>query len=103
VILFKQIAAQRHRRERLFPGLAEPAWDMLVDLMLNDAVDRRVSVTSLCIASHSPPTTGLRYVGMLVGEGLVERVPDPSDARRVFIVLTDAGRAAMLEYAEVDL
>ena len=39
-----------------------------------------------------PPTTALRHIALLVGEGLVERRPDLQDGRRTCVQLTDAGR-----------
>ena len=68
-----RLRADRCHRERCFPGLPDPAFDILVDLALNTAQGKSVSVTSACLAAFVPSTTGLRHVGLLVGEGLVER------------------------------
>jgi len=38
--------------------LADPAWDMLLDLTAARAESRAVSVSSLCIAAGVPTTTG---------------------------------------------
>lgn len=67
---------------------ADPAWDMLLDLYAAELGQRRVSVTSLCIAANVPATTALRWISALEGDGLVERRPDPLDGRRFFISLT---------------
>jgi DNA-binding MarR family transcriptional regulator len=52
-------------------------------------------VTSLCIASGAPTTTALRRIEDLAEAGLIERMPDPADRRRILVRLTEAGRARM--------
>ncbi|MFS0738734.1 winged helix DNA-binding protein [Sphingomonas sp. 1P06PA] len=74
---------------------ADPAWDMLLDLMAARIERRPVSVSSLCIAAAVPSTTALRWIKALTDQGLLRRVPDPRDARRVFIELDDASAGAM--------
>ncbi|MEP3051314.1 MAG: MarR family transcriptional regulator [Erythrobacter sp.] len=91
----------RRIRGRIFgqPELfGEPAWDILLDLYVAHADGKRVSVSSACIGSASPPTTGLRWLGILSDQGLVLREHDPEDQRRVLVRLTDAGIDAMDQY-----
>lgn len=90
----------RRLRDRFFdPGLfADPAWDMLLDLMAARLERVQVAVSSLCIASAVPPTTALRWIRMMTENGLFERVSDPVDGRRVFIRLSDAAADAMTRY-----
>ncbi|MFL0356694.1 MarR family transcriptional regulator [Erythrobacter sp. GH1-10] len=90
----------RLRRERavLFGNselFGEPAWDILLDLYIAYAERKQVSVSSACIGSAAPPTTGLRWLGVLAGEGLVVREHDPQDQRRVLVRLSETGIAAM--------
>jgi hypothetical protein len=102
--LLRRMIRQRHLRARFFePGLfADPAWDMLLDLAAAHGEAKRVSVTSLCIASGVPPTTALRWIGQLDAAGLIERAADDSDRRRAFIALSDKAIEAMARYfAEV--
>ena len=77
---------------------ADPAWDILLDLTAARAEGRRVSVTSLCIASGVPPTTALRWIGQMVDQGLLQREEDRIDRRRAFIALSDTGVEAMARY-----
>jgi DNA-binding MarR family transcriptional regulator len=70
---------------------ANPAWDMLLDLFLAQGRGEAISVTSLCYASHVPPTTALRWIGVLIDEGLLCRRHDPRDKRRSHLSLTDVG------------
>lgn len=88
----------RRKRAALFgnPDLfGEPAWDILLDLFIAHGEGKPVSVSSACIGSASPATTGLRWLGVLADEGLVVRENDPEDHRRVMVRLTRAGIAAM--------
>ena len=71
---------------------------MLLDLTAARVEHTRVSVTSLCIASGVPPTTALRWIGQLTEAGLLQRVEDETDRRRVFISLSDHGAEAMARY-----
>lgn len=89
-------------RQGYFPdGLfSDPAWDMLLDLTHARLSGKRVSVSSLCIASRVPATTALRRIGDLVGEGLATRVRDEADGRRVFVELTDDGFSRMTAYID---
>jgi DNA-binding transcriptional ArsR family regulator len=98
--LLRRIIRQRQLRARFFDGdlFADPAWDMLLDLTAARAEHKRVSVTSLCIASGVPPTTALRWIGQLTGAGLIERVEDDRDRRRAFLVLTDHAANQMAQY-----
>lgn len=98
--LVRQLIANRRRRAELFPGnlFADPAWDILLDLTAARAERKRVSVSSLCIASGVPPTTALRWIAQMTEAGLLERIEDDTDRRRAFIALSDDTAAAMARY-----
>lgn len=98
--LIRGLIRQRQIRARFFDGelFSDPAWDMLLDLTAARIEQKRVSVTSLCIASGVPPTTALRWIGQMVDAGLFFRVCDDSDRRRAFIELTDKAIDAMARY-----
>src|ERR1700754_1862754 len=79
-------AIRMRRNETLgIPVFRDPAWDMLLDLLVAAEEGRRVSVTSLCHASGVPTTTALRHVERLDALGLIERSSDPSDKRRFWV------------------
>ena len=89
----------RYFREELF---ADPAWDMLLDLLQAEIAQFRVPVSSLCIAAAVPATTALRWLKAMVSEGLFLRRPDPHDGRRVFVELAPETSQALRRYfAEV--
>jgi hypothetical protein len=98
--LVRRVIRHRQLRARYFDAqlFADPAWDMLLDLCAARAEHRRVSVTSLCIASAVPPTTALRWIGQMVEQGVFVRVGDHADRRRAFIELSDRSADAMARY-----
>lgn len=96
--LARQAYALRRKRAAIFGNtdlFGEPAWDILLDLYIAQGEGKPVSVSSACIGSAAPATTGLRWLGVLADEGLILRENDPDDHRRVLVRLTPAGHAAM--------
>lgn len=85
----------RYFREDLF---ADPAWDMLLDLLQAEIAQLRVPVSSLCIAAAVPATTALRWLKTMVSEGLFIRRADPHDGRRVFVELAPQTSEALRRY-----
>jgi hypothetical protein len=98
--LVRRIIRQRQLRARFLDNdlFADPAWDMLLDLTASRLEGKRVSVTSLCIASGVPPTTALRWIGQMVDAGLFVRLSDGTDKRRAFIDLSEKALQAMARY-----
>ena len=89
----------RYFHEELF---ADPAWDMLLDLLQAEISHLRTPVSSLCIAAAVPATTALRWLKTMVSQGLFIRRADPHDGRRVFVELApDASRALRRYFAEL--
>ena len=100
----RSVIRARRLRARFFSEelFADPAWDMLLDLLQAEISQLRVPVSSLCIAAAVPATTALRWLKTLVDEGLFVRRADPHDGRRVFVELSpDASLALRRYFAEV--
>jgi len=97
-MLVRRLLRARRDRARFLPSdlFADPAWDMLLDLMAARLEGRQEPVSSLCIAANVPTTTALRWVRSLTDAGLIERQADPFDARRSYVRLTDAAADAVL-------
>lgn len=96
--LARRAYGSRRKRTAIFrnPDLfGEPAWDILLDLYIAHGEGKAVSVSSACIGSAAPATTGLRWLGVLADEGLVVRENDPEDHRRVMVRLSSTGVSAM--------
>ena len=101
----RSVIRARRLRSRFFDEelFADPAWDMLLDLLQAELSHLRVPVSSLCIAAAVPATTALRWLKTMVDQGLFVRRADPHDGRRVFVELApDTSDALHRYFAEVD-
>jgi hypothetical protein len=98
--LVRTLIRVRRLRDQFLPGglFADPAWDMLLDLLAARLERSRVAVSSLCIAASVPATTALRWIRTLTEHGLFVRRADPEDGRRIFIELSDSASDAMTAY-----
>jgi DNA-binding MarR family transcriptional regulator len=100
----RQVIRARRLRTRFFEEdlFADPAWDMLLDLLQAEIAQLRVPVSSLCIAAAVPATTALRWLKTMTDKGIFLRRADPHDGRRVFVELAPEASIAMRRYfAEV--
>lgn len=98
----RQVIVARATRRKFFEGdlFADPAWDILLELYALRCEQRRTSTSKLCLASGVPGTTALRWIEKLVKDGLIEKSPDPFDARRVWVTLSDSGFELMRCYLQ---
>jgi hypothetical protein len=100
----RSVIRARRLRSRYFPEdlFADPAWDMLLDLLQAEISHLRVPVSSLCIAAAVPATTALRWLKTMVSKGIFLRRADPHDGHRVFVELSpEASRALRNYFAEL--
>jgi len=100
-----KVIRARRMRGRYFDEtlFADPAWDMMLDLLQAEIRQHRVPVSSLCIAAAVPATTALRWLKTLVSQGLFLRRADPHDGRRVFVELAPDTSVSLRRYfAEVE-
>jgi DNA-binding MarR family transcriptional regulator len=100
----RSVIRARRLRTRFFAEelFADPAWDMLLDLLQAEIAQLRVPVSSLCIAAAVPATTALRWLKSMTERGIFVRRADPHDGRRVFVELSrDASLAMRRYFAEV--
>lgn len=95
--LIRRLIRLRRDRDRYFPAeiFADPAWDMMLDLVASRMEGRQVAVSSLCIAAAVPTTTALRWIRSLSEAGIFQRATDPTDARRTYISLSDTATEGM--------
>lgn len=96
----KAVLKLRRRRDQFFEGalFADPAWDILLQLYAARLGQQKISVGSLCHGAAVPATTALRWITVLETKGLIERSPDPMDARRFYLTLSAAALDAMANY-----
>ena len=100
----RTIIRARRLRSRYFSDelFADPAWDMMLDLLQAEISKLRVPVSSLCIAAAVPATTALRWLKSMVQEGLFVRRADPHDGRRVFVELApDTSHSLRRYFADI--
>jgi DNA-binding MarR family transcriptional regulator len=96
----RRLLRLRRLRDSFFDAslFADPAWDILLDLTAARIERVQVAVSSLCIAASVPPTTALRWIKAMTDHGLLERVADPDDGRRVFIQLSTSALTGIKRY-----
>ena len=96
----RAVIRARRLRSRFFDEelFADPAWDMLLDLLQAELAQLRVPVSSLCIAAAVPATTALRWLKTMTTQGIFVRRADPHDGRRVFVELAPEASLAMRRY-----
>ena len=98
--MVRTVIRARRLRSRYFEEnmFADPAWDMLLDLLQAEITQLRVPVSSLCIAASVPATTALRWLKTMTQQGIFVRRADPHDGRRVFVELAPPASQAMRRY-----
>ncbi|MFL6766167.1 MAG: hypothetical protein ACJ8FO_13345 [Sphingomicrobium sp.] len=98
--IVRNVIRARRLRSRYFAQdlFADPAWDMLLDLLQAEIAQLRVPVSSLCIAAAVPATTALRWLKTMVSQGIFVRRADPHDGRRVFVELAPEASQALRRY-----
>ncbi len=100
-----EVVRARRDRSALFGPelLGEPAWDILLELYAAELDRHRVLVSKVGKESGIAETTAFRWLERLDAEGWLTRVPDPKRRRRVFVMLTGRGSAAMRAYVDKQL
>lgn len=93
VTLAKRIREARERRKTfLEPQIfGEPGWDILLSLYIAAREGYQTNGSWVCSESGVPDTTALRWMESLRALGLVQKRPNPLDARAVFVELTADG------------
>jgi len=88
------------KRSKLGGGalFGDPAWNILLDLLLARLEKRAVSVSSACIASGAPTSTALRLIKKLITDDVLYRIQDERDGRRSFLGINENVEKMMLDY-----
>lgn len=104
-----EIAAAVRMAERMYAVLgrrdevlgnsicSDPAWNILLDLLIAHGSGRPLSVTDVCIGARVPSATAHRYLTLLIEAGLARRGADAFDGRRHYVALTPQGVRRMLD------
>lgn len=94
------LAALRRLRQDspVLRELDEPSWVILLEAYRADISGRRLSVSKLSTIDESSQTTAWRRIRGMEEAGLLVRDQDSGDARRAFVMLTDAANRAMADF-----
>lgn len=98
-------AQARRRRNRLirYDFFAEPAWEMLLDLYIHRHGGRSVDARTLCAATIASPATALRWLRLLIDQGLIAWSPPGLGDSDVQITLSERGAEEIDRYLRDDL
>lgn len=102
-IALRNILRKRETRTSLFANFeySEAAWDILIELTAARLEGRRLDVSGLCLLTHVSRTTAWRTIQSLVSAGMLKRIEDPDDRRRVHIELIDAVFERVRDFAQI--
>lgn len=90
----------RRRRTETFPHLRlrEPMWDVMLELFIQQERGCRTSLDHLTLTGDLEAAVVQHAVAVLVAAGLVERATDLFDKRIMWLTLSPAGHAGMIEH-----
>nr|WP_218148036.1 MarR family transcriptional regulator [Lentzea xinjiangensis] len=91
------IAMRRSQSRRALAELAVPAFDVLDVVETAERAGVQATVSSVASALHVDQPRASKLVASAVDSGLVSRVADKADGRRVLLVRTPRGRATSAE------
>ncbi|WP_230483516.1 hypothetical protein [Sphingomonas sp. Leaf21] len=77
---------------------ADPAFDMLLFVFLEEEAGRQVETSACYRASGVPRTTAVRWINMLVSLGMFESAPHPTDRRLALLSLSEPTREGMRQW-----
>jgi DNA-binding MarR family transcriptional regulator len=93
---------QARRDRSLLEGwddlFGEPAWDMLLIMLIAAHENREVTATSACAAAGVPASTALRWLHRIEKRGIIVSKTDPHDHRRILVRISDTGLAQLNRY-----
>lgn len=79
----------------------EPAWDMILDLFVHGGEGRPIAMSSVCVSAGIPFSSAMRLVQKLCDAGILRRVPDIFDGRRINLsIAPDVGHRLRAYFAE---
>lgn len=100
LILAKRLHRLRMRGNQIMGAeiMRDPKYEMLLALYIAHHEQRRDCVSTLCAATNSPQTTGLRHIEALERQGFLTRSDDWMDGRRSWVLPTARALAAIDRY-----
>ncbi|WP_454278420.1 hypothetical protein [Sphingomonas sp. Marseille-Q8236] len=77
---------------------ADPAFDMLLFVFLEEEAGRPVETSACYRASGVPRTTAVRWINMLISLGMFESAPHPTDRRLALLSLSESTREGVRQW-----
>ncbi len=68
---------------------ANSCWNMCLDIFICDLKDQRITVSSIAHSSGIPMTTAMRYINVMVEQGLLHKTPNSADNRMIFVSVSE--------------
>lgn len=95
----RHLYKERRSRDELLGSdlFGDPMWDLMLELYASAGEGEKVSVSSACAASGAPASSAIRYIKAMTKRGLLVRDDCPTDARRVYVRLSNHGRQVMTD------
>jgi len=95
----RHLYKERRARDEMLGGdlFGDPMWDLMLELYAAAGEGEKVSVSSACAASGAPASSAIRYIKAMTKRGLLVRDDCPTDARRVYVRLSNHGRQVMTD------
>ncbi|HEY9090341.1 helix-turn-helix domain-containing protein [Parasphingorhabdus sp.] len=72
---------------------ADSCWNMCLDTYICDLKGKKVTVSSIAHGSGIPMTTAMRYLNVMTEEGMLQKSPNPSDNRMIFLSISASCKA----------
>jgi len=96
---FEALLRQRRARDRYFGStlFGEPAWDIMLELMIARIDGREMKISELGAASIAPGIAARQYVEALADAKLVERYEDADDEGDCYLALSSEAARRMAE------
>jgi len=67
----------------------DSCWNMCLDIFLCGLKDQQVTVSAIAHSSGIPMTTAMRYINVMVEQGLLQKSSNPADHRMVFVAVSE--------------
>ncbi|ATW04307.1 helix-turn-helix domain-containing protein [Sphingorhabdus sp. YGSMI21] len=71
----------------------DSCWNMCLDIYLCGLKDQQVTVSAIAHSSGIPMTTAMRYINVMVEQGLLQKSSNPADHRMVFVAVSQKCQA----------
>ncbi len=67
---------------------SDSCWNMCLDIYICGLKDEQVTVSAIAHSSGIPMTTAMRYINVMVEQGLLEKSQNPDDNRMIFVTVS---------------